>query len=1815
MSTTGNIDGYIEVVLKINDYTGEIEEIAAKTMDGELIDLSKLEDPNWWAEQAANWGNVGITYALESMNNTVNYSNLTKFLTGEKSHSELNDKLADLAASNKDYSKWIKNYNTLYQGAKDLVSLSSDAIRISEGFERLSSYSSESERAKAIRDISSGFLSMGSTAAGHLPGITGELIAAQLETAVEVLENGCDVLINYIDMLEKLEDEIEEITGENEETIEGIEAINEVAEAFAPLLNGQTIDGLDTLNDRLNDYHNACYNYEREKNRDIDGDGKIADGKDYDPDNPGDGDGGAGDADEQFNDGKKKRVDPLVIDVRNDGFNPSSLSEGANFDLDCNGMAERINWIQGDDAFLAYDRNEDGIINDGRELFGDNTLLKNGEKALNGFEALAEFDSNLDGKIDNNDTDFSKLLVWMDSDKLGITEKDELISLADFGIESINLYYKSLNSNTDSGTVLGNASNFSYTGGSESGIAEYWVMSQKFNTVDNNPIDIPGEIAILPNINSMGDAYSLHKAMTLDTTGRLVSLVTEFSSKFDETERRELIDQILLILTGAESVEPGSRGEYIDAQKLAALECLMGQDFVGVNGENPNSVAAPILLSAYNTLADMYYCELVAKTSLIDVLNYIKVEETNGEFSLNLTIFNQALRFNLLCDEQGEIKLYDAAKYIKYLQTYYYDGCFDEFRQYFFDNCSLSVVQIIDKASGIALFGTDEDNVLRGTKDQYISYGNGGNDTLYGSAVNDLIYGESGNDTILAGEGVDIIYGGTGDDTIKAGADNDLVYGEDGNDTIDGGTGNDTLYGGTGDDTVNAGEGDDVVYGEDGNDTIDGGAGNDTIDAGTENDVISGGEGDDTLAGGEGDDTYHFGAAHGNDIVFDADGANMLEFGDELSADDYDLSVDINGGFVLTHKETGETVSLPDFVTNPLAYDFTFAGEGKVLGGGEEREVLEGTDEDNTLNAGDGFNIIYGNGGNDTIEGGENVDFVFGGDGDDTISGGNGTNILHGEAGNDTLSDGEGSSYLNGGDGDDTLFAGAGNDALLGGTGSDEMHGEDGDDVLAGNDGDDTLYGEAGADTLYADAGNDTLYGGEDDDALFGGDGDDTLHGEAGNDYLESGNGNDTMYGGDGDDTFVTGEDTDYVYGGAGNDYVIGGNGDNYMCGEEGDDRLQGGEGYDYMEGGLGNDNLSGGNGFNEMYGQEGDDYIYGGDHADYIDGGVGDDHLYGANATDGQNEIYGREGNDTIYDGDQGAYIEGNVGDDTIRASGGNDVIDGGTGNDYIQDDHGDDTVIFKAGYGTDTISDAAGNNTLVLSGLSIEDATAYKEGSNLKLAFSTGDNLIIKQYFDGGAFQNFSIDGVLLGDLISGYHGSENDDWMSASNGNDTTLYGDGGNDNISGNNGSDTLYGGSGNDTLNGGENADTLDGGEGTDSLYGGNGDDTYVFGKGYGADTIEDWNGSSIVKLTDINIDEVSISNSNDSALVLTVDSTGDTLTINGYKWNQGGYTFEFADGTTDTVNKDTWNWESGFGTSSDDTAGDSTGEGGTTQPDVEITDDYVLNGSANSEWLSAPNNNDGVIDAGDGDDGLNGGSSSDKLYGGAGTDNLYGNDGDDILDGGTGTDGLNGGNGTDTYIFAKGYGNDTVNEWGNDVSIIKLTDINSDEVTLNSQSENNLVISVNGTSDTLTISNYRWSQGSFTLEFADGAIATVNKETWEMEYSQYPTVATEETAAEVSEDEMTQTNAEFLTALYAEDAPLAELISETDNTMISEVTDSTTVADETDEVADQTDLQVMILTENMSAFAGEDTVFDGINVADASADVTLMSQLLVNSAV
>ena len=622
-----------------------------------------------------------------------------------------------------------------------------------------------------------------------------------------------------------------------------------------------------------------------------------------------------------------------------------------------------------------------------------------------------------------------------------------------------------------------------------------------------------------------------------------------------------------------------------------------------------------------------------------------------------------------------------------------------------------------------------------------------------------------------------------------------LLMGSDAGDKLNGTNSHEIIWAGTGNDIINAAGGDDIIYGR---------GGDDTINAGDGNDIIRGETGNDILNGGNGDDTYYFENNHGNDIIHDTVGNNKLVFTDGISADDYNMSIDAKLGFVLTHKETGETISMPDFLTNPLNYNFVFEGESQIEGGIEDREVIEGTDGDDYLEAGDGFNIFYGGEGNDTLAGGKDMDFMYGGDGDDLLLGRNGVNVL------------------------------------------------------------------------------------------------------------------------------------------------------------------------------------------------------------------------------------FGGNGNDTIYDGDDGSYLSGGDGDDFLYGGGGADVLDGGAGNDYLQGDHGDDTYIFGKGYDTDTINASSGNNTIIIHGYRASSMINTRNAHNdLIINFGSADStdcLIIDHFFDYNSNRDFN------------------------------------------------------------------------------------------------------------------------------------------------------FVFDDGTV--------------------------------LEQYDITAKYApIYGTDGDDWLAIQNGDNGIIHGSAGNDGLSGGSGNDELYGEDGDDTLYGNDGNDILDGGAGNDILNGGNGMDTYIFAKGYGNDTINEWGSDHSIVKLTDVNSDEVTITDQWGSNLVVSINETEDTLIISNFKWGQATYSFEFADGAIASVNKDTWELEFSKLPDIP------ETSEDELVQDNADILSELYADDSLTSDILTETDSTVISDISDSVSVNEDSDEVADQTDIQVMILTENMSAFADEDNVFDNADVLDSTNDMSMMNQLLVGSQV
>jgi hypothetical protein len=136
---------------------------------------------------------------------------------------------------------------------------------------------------------------------------------------------------------------------------------------------------------------------------------------------------------------------PIVIDIGRDGIELGAAGVAVNFDVDNNGIPNHVQWVKpgGDEAFLAVDRNDNGVVDNGGELFGVGTpLVFEGTNAPNGFVGLAQYDSielggNDDGYITRDDTIWPSLRLWRDVNADGMSTPDEMFTLERFGITSL----------------------------------------------------------------------------------------------------------------------------------------------------------------------------------------------------------------------------------------------------------------------------------------------------------------------------------------------------------------------------------------------------------------------------------------------------------------------------------------------------------------------------------------------------------------------------------------------------------------------------------------------------------------------------------------------------------------------------------------------------------------------------------------------------------------------------------------------------------------------------------------------------------------------------------------------------------------------------------------------------------------------------------------------------------------------------------------------------------------------------------------------------------------------------------------------------------------------------------------------------------------------------------------------------------------------------------------------------------------------------------------------------------------------------------
>ena len=818
---------------------------------------------------------------------------------------------------------------------------------------------------------------------------------------------------------------------------------------------------------------------------------------------------------------------PLILDLDGDGVETIGTNSNVYFDHDDNGFAENSGWVGKDDGLLVRDLNNNGQIDDGTELFGNNSVLSSGEKAANGFEALKDLDSNNDGIFNSSDTAWNQVKVWKDANSNGLVDEGELLTLEQANVSGINLDYENSTTTDENGNQHNQTGTFIKTDGSTGSVHDVWFDADMADTIDTTDVVIPENIAALPNIKGFGNVHDLHMAMALDESGELKTLVQQYMAETDLAARDTILTNLIYHWAGVEDMDPDGRNPTQvydnvlgDSRKLEALEEFLGEDYVGVwcwgeKDSNPHGKAAPYILQAFEELKDYAGNQLNAQSHYKNLMDNIK----------------------LVYDGISQSWTVDISSALPILQNLYTAAGTE----------SLALLEDINAM--IKSYDSFSEQVI----DAFVAAGSSSGSAFEADLLNFGNFGSQG--TSLS----ERLYGTDDDNYLNGYAGNDYIYGYDGNDLIVGGNGDDFLVGGNGADIYH----------------FDIGCGNDSIDN-TDNDVSN--ENPDIIRFGEGIlPSYVTLVRHGYDLIVrvtypDAlrpvDSVRVLSYFDEQTT----TSAAINK---IQFSDEDETVWDKNYIDEH--WNITpSAGGGTIAEGDDNANTLSGTSKDDVLIGNGGNDTLYADAGNDIISGGQGDDRLVGSNGDDSYlwNLGDGLDTIEEYAGRDKIVFGAGitfddlsfEAYSGGGTGLATGLAiyvkGDKTQGIIitsqfhnyvGENQIEELHFADGSKVMLTDipltlhqtDKDDKINLTDNGDTVYAAGGNDTVNGGAGNDTIYGEAGNDTLYGDDGNDILSGGQGDDRLVGGNGDDSYLwnLGDGLDTIEEYAGRDKIVFGEG------------------------------------------------------------------------------------------------------------------------------------------------------------------------------------------------------------------------------------------------------------------------------------------------------------------------------------------------------------------------------------------------------------------------------------------------------------------------------------------------------------------------------------------------------------------------------------------------------------------------------------------------------------------------------------------------
>ncbi|WP_439590585.1 calcium-binding protein, partial [Hydrogenophaga sp.] len=712
--------------------------------------------------------------------------------------------------------------------------------------------------------------------------------------------------------------------------------------------------------------------------------------------------------------------DPLVLDMDGDGVEAVGInaSKLVYFDHNADGIKTATGWIKADDGLLVLDINGNGLIDSGRELFGDNTLLPSGETAAHGYEALAQHDSNADGKIDAADPIYAQLRIWQDTNQDGISQAEELKTLQEAGIASISVQGTATQINLGNGNSQPWSGSFTRIDGTtgDSGSPELsgslLLASNNFYREFTDDPDLTEAAQALPQLGGSGWVRDLREAMSLGTpqADALRDAVAAFTAATTAYEQRALLEDVI-------SAWAGTTGRLVDGEGEYALVTEGGIRTTGsLSSEVTTDVIRLIPTGMFvnvwsgqggsQQILTQQGQDLLDRVALLEVFNgtrFVQVAlpgQQGGNFQLGagttVGVGAAAYKVHTLTLGGPQVELLEEA------WDSLAEGIYSQLALQTRLKPYLDSIELVTHGDEIRFESAELVQMLEDAKALNPSHALGDLVDLF-RFVPSLLQEVGFNSEMalalwiaewpsdsplwedLAALGLERILEGNS----WGGAGRDIFIGGDGVNTYSGREGNDFIFGGLGNDVLDGGEGHDFLYG---------------------------GRGNDTLSGSAGDDTYVFNVGDGADRITDHDytsgNLDTLRLGAGLTAANTEV-VRSGGDLVLRWVgNASDSVTIKQVFsgsqvqTNYLIESVVF-DDGTVLGTADLIARL----------------IVDTTASNDTLHGGAQADVLEGGAGDDTLNGNAGADTLIGGTGNDVLNGGLGNdSYVfNLGDGADSI--------------------------------------------------------------------------------------------------------------------------------------------------------------------------------------------------------------------------------------------------------------------------------------------------------------------------------------------------------------------------------------------------------------------------------------------------------------------------------------------------------------------------------------------------------------------------------------------------------------------------------------------------------------------------------------------------------------------------------------------------------------------------------------------------------------------------